>query len=505
MAKNDEQWQLFGGDKPPKAKVEKREAPAAPEEPTAYSVSAFNEAVGRYLEGLFPRKFRIQGFVSGFNRSWSRGAHVYFDLVERDPADESRSLSTASMVIWRGRRGRLQRDLEALAGPGGELDDMQVTFEVSVNFYVPRGRLSLIVEGIDLEASLGAQKLDRERILKMLAAEDLIEANSRLPLSDLPLRLALVTSLESAAYHDFVKELENSGLAFHLSCIDARVQGSEQEAAMTAAFATLRRRAAEFDAVVLIRGGGSRSDLAGFDAEALAREIALCPLPVLTGIGHEIDRSIADEVAHHAFKTPTAVAQWLTRRVEEWLDRLDERAAEIRRSGERRLLMERRRLDRSGHALRGAALARIGKQRERLSAPRTGLPMLARQILRLYRMELEQRGRGLSPTRLLARLARDGERLERRVRRLGDASQNTMNTRRRLLERREGELRLLDPQLVLRRGFSLTRDAQGRLLRSSVDLKPGERIVTTLAEGQIESEVRALGPAPNEIKEGDGP
>ncbi len=505
MAKNNEQWQLFGGDKPPRTKTKQAKAPADPERQPAYSVSGFNEAVGRYLEGLFPRKFRIQGFVSGFNRSWSRGAHVYFDLAEKDPADESRSLSTASMVIWRGRRGRLQRELESLCGAGCELDDMQVTFEVSVNFYVPRGRLSLIVEGIDLEASLGAQKLDRERILRQLAAEDLIEANSRLPMAELPLRLALVTSLESAAYHDFVKELENTGLAFRLSCIDARVQGSEQEAAMAAAFATLSRRASEFDLVVLIRGGGSRSDLAGFDAEDLARRIALCPLPVLTGIGHEIDRSIADEVAHRAFKTPTAVAQWLARRVERWLDGLDERAAEIRRAGERRLMLERRRLDHCGHALRSAALRRLGRQRERLSAPSAGLPMLARQALRLHRMSLEQRGRGLSPTRLLARVSRDGEKLERRVRRLGDASLQLMTTSKRLLERREGELRLLDPQLVLRRGFSLTRDARGRLLRSTVELKPGERIVTTLAEGEIESEVRALGPARNTVKEGDGP
>ncbi len=273
---------------------------------------------------------------------------------------------------------------------------------------------------------------------------------------------------------------------------------------MATAFAALSRRAADLDAVVLIRGGGSRSDLAGFDAEALAREIAGCPLPVLTGIGHEIDRSIADEVAHQAFKTPTAVAQFLARRVERWLDSLDERAAEIRRAGEGRLLLERRRLESRGHALRGAALSRLAKQRERLSAPRTSLPMLARQILRLHRLELEQRGRGLSLPRLIGRLARDGARLERRIRRLGDASRGAMTTGRRLLERREAELRLLDPRLVLQRGFSLTRDAEGRLLKNPEHLRPGERIVTTLAEGEIESEVRALGMDRNTVEEGEG-
>ena len=443
--------------------------PAAPAAPAALSVSAFNERVAGFLAGLFPGRFRIQGFVSGFDRQWARGSHVYFDLVEKDPADPSSALSQISMVIWRGTRGRLQAQLAQLGGPGIALDDQQVYFEVTLNYYTPRGRLSLIVEDVDLEASLGARKLDRERLLRQLAAEGLLERNARLPLAAVPLRLALVTSVESAAYHDFTKELGLAGIGFRLTCLDARVQGSEQEPSLLAAFAWLAKRAAHFDAVVLIRGGGSRSDLAGFDGEPLARTIAACPLPVLTGIGHEIDRSVADEVAQRAFKTPTAVAQFLVQRVEDWLARLEQRAEGVQRAGERRLVVESRRLERRTRALGDTAQRLLARRRERLGDRAATLPLHIRQTLRLARL----------------RLLRDAERLT-------PAARSRLQERRRELGHVEARLRLLDPRRVLERGFSLTRDAAGRLLRDTAGLKPGDCITTTLASGRLESELRTL-------------
>ena len=468
MSSDEHQRGLF--ETPPPAPP----AAAAPPAP-ALSVSAFNERVAGFLAGLFPGRFRIQGFVSGFDRQWARGGHVYFDLVEKDPADPSSAVSQISMVIWRGTRGRLQAQLAQLGGPGIALDDQQVTFEVTLNYYTPRGRLSLIVEDVDLEASLGARKLDRERLLRQLAAEDLLERNAKLPLAAVPLRLALVTSVESAAYHDFTKELGLAGIGFRLTCLDARVQGSEQEASLLAAFAWLAKRAAHFDALVLIRGGGSRSDLAGFDGEPLARAIATCPLPVLTGIGHEIDRSVADEVAQRAFKTPTAVAQFLVQRVEDWLARLEQRAEGVERAGERLLLLESRRLERRARALGEVVQRLLARRRERLGDRAATLPLLVRQPLRLARL----------------RLARSAERL-------APAVHARLNARRRELAHVEDRLRLLDPRRVLERGFSLTRDASGRLLRDSSGLAPGDRITTTLAAGTLESELRALHPGGDE-------
>lgn len=496
MRPKDPQWKLFDGEAP------EPPAPIPAQAPETYSVSSFNERVGGFLKGLFPGKFRIQGFVSGFARSWARGSHVYFDLVEKDPEEESRALSQASLVIWRGQRNGLRRDLERLGGSDCELDDLQVTLEVSMNFYVPRGRLSLVVEGVDVEASLGAQKLDRERILRQLAAEGLVAANRARPLPAVPLCLALITSLESAAYHDFVKELDHAGLAFRLGCIDARVQGSEQEAEMAAAFAAVDRRAEDFDAVVLIRGGGSRSDLAGFDTEPLARAIAACRLPVITGIGHEIDRSIADEMAHQALKTPTAVAQFLIQRVETWLAAMEEQARRVGRAAEGIQRFQARRLDTDAHALRAVAGRRLGRARERLGGPAARLPVLLRQFLRLKRLALRHQAGRISSARLAGTTGRAGRRLEDLTRELGRRWRNRLRRERAELEHFASTLRLVDPRQVLKRGFSLSRDASGRLLRDTVGLKPGAMITTQLAAGELESELRAVKPGG---KEGEHP
>jgi exodeoxyribonuclease VII large subunit len=482
-----------------------------PGKPQALSVGEFNQRVSSFLKGMFPGKLRIQGFVSGFNRSYRRGSHIYFDLMEKDPGDESRPLSKISMVIWRGTRSRLRRQLEALGGPEVELDDLQVYFEVSVNYYVPGGRLSLVVEGVDLEASLGAAKLDRDRILRLLASEGLLEKNRAVPLPAVPLRLGLITSVESAAYHDFIKELDLAGIAFTLSCIDARVQGPDQRGDMDAAFTRLEGRVRSLDAVILIRGGGSRSDLAGFDAEELARRIAGCPLPVLTGIGHEIDRSVADEVTHQAFKTPTAVAQFLVQRVENWLLKMDDTALDIRRAGERHLLRERGRLDRSIHTLHTRSLTSMSISGRRLGSLAARLPGSARGRLRLAGLEMDHRQRGISPARLRGTVARErvrlndigrqiergggfhlsraGERLSFMSGRLGSVARRNIERTLDNLARQEERVRLTDPAGILKRGFSITRDSQGRPILSAARVKVDDRIRTTFADGQVFSRV----------------
>jgi exodeoxyribonuclease VII large subunit len=354
-----------------------------------------------------------------------------------------------------------------------------------------------------------------------------------------PLRLGLITSLESAAYHDFLKELGLAGIAFRLDCVDARVQGPDQEADMRAAFRHFARRAADYDALVLIRGGGSRSDLMGFDSEPLARAIAASPLPVLTGIGHEIDRSIADEVAHRAFKTPTAVAQYLVQRVERFLEALEERAREIRREGERQLALAQRRLDADAHLLRAAVGVRLRAKREQLGALGARLPHAARQGPRFARRHLRHLESALAPERIRRVPRRAARRLGESLRglhliagrillrgeldlaarraRLGQSSHQRLASAARALDRCDGRLRplprqrlaaaareldhrgarlrLLDPVNVLRRGFTLTRDAGGRLLLSAKQAKLGEALLTQFHDGELISEAKSIRPA----------
>lgn len=465
-------------------------SPKAPEhgasEPSAWTVSEFNERVKSLVKGAFG-SFRIQGFVSGFARSFARGGHVYFELQERESAEDAQASAVVTLILWRGLRNKLESALREL---GGDLDDMQVYFQVKPDLYVKSGRLSLIIEDIDVEASLGAQKLDRERLLRKLAAEGLLEKNRLLDLPLAPLRIGLVTSQESAAYHDFIQELKLYGLAFSVLAVDARVQGTEAETTVPAALATLGRRVAELDVLVLIRGGGSRSDLAAFDSESIARAIASSPLPLLTGIGHEIDRSVADEVAQRSFKTPTAVAQFLAERVEGFLEDVTERGREIRRIAESVIREERVGLDTRGHRFQRLVERGLAGLREGLLRRNVLLPRLSRSALDRATLTLSARKDRIAPRRILGDLNRHVRELTDRQQALERGANRCMNDARRGVTHREEQVKLLDPARVLARGFTITYGPKGNALRSAKGLKPGTILNTRLAEGRVESETR---------------
>ena len=160
---------------------------------------------------------------------------------------------------------------------------------------------------VDPRFTLGELSQARDQVVRRLVASGLFDANRRHRLASAPLRVGVVTSVGTAAWHDFRDELDRSGFGFQLRVCDTRVQGEWAVGMVAASIRTLGRRG-DVDCVVVIRGGGARNELATFDAEPIALAIATCPVPVLTGLGHEVDRSVADEVAHTALKTPTACA-----------------------------------------------------------------------------------------------------------------------------------------------------------------------------------------------------
>ena len=195
-------------------------------------------------------------------------------------------------------------------------------------------------------------------------------------LTPIPLRVGVVTSVGTAAWHDFHDELARSGLGFRLAVCDTRVQGERADRSVAAAIRTLTSRT-DLDCVVVIRGGGARNELATFDAESIALAIATSPLPVLTGLGHEIDRSVADEVAHSALKTPTACAGTLIEAVTQFRDAAeaamggDRGGGRARLAGATRSLSDRaHRVARRTHAAVERADERLGTRSDRLrSAP----------------------------------------------------------------------------------------------------------------------------------------
>jgi exodeoxyribonuclease VII large subunit len=301
-----------------------------------------------------------------------------------------------------------------------------------------------------------------------------------------PLRVGLVTSLGSAAWHDVTDELRASGFGFRVTACDTRVQGEWAAEMVAAAIGTLARRA--LDVVVVVRGGGARSELATFDSEVVARAIARSPVPVLTGLGHEVDRSVADEVACLALKTPTACAAELVGRVRRFRAAAEEAWTAIGvevgdhlATAERGLQMTARQAARQTRGSLAVESARLVGHAQRL--PRQAGRTLARATAALD--VASERSRRRAAHRLevdSATVAAAAGRLRRRVPALARADAHT-------LEALESRVRSLDPARALARGWSITRTADGAIVRSTADVAPGDRITTTVADGRVHSRV----------------
>ncbi|MGH9379956.1 MAG: exodeoxyribonuclease VII large subunit, partial [Thermoanaerobaculia bacterium] len=309
-----------------------------------------------------------------------RSGHLYLELVEK--GDGAQPVASLGAVIWRSHLARIQ---QILRQAGVTLDEgVQIRCHGRLDFYPPHGKLQLVIDQIDPIFTEGQLERQRRETLEALVREELLERNKGLPLPVAPLAVGLVTSEGSAAYHDFLTSLAGSGYAFRVLFVHAAVQGKGAEREVAGALELLGRQA--LDCVALVRGGGSRSDLAAFDSRAVAEAVARCPLPVLTGLGHEIDFSVADRVAHAHEKTPTAVAEALVQRVAQAEASLLDLTTRVARRAERRMAVARqtvRVVERDLRAVRGrlrhagqrlatlaASLRRSGRARVRAAGAR---------------------------------------------------------------------------------------------------------------------------------------
>lgn len=436
--------------------------PADAVDDNTFSVTELNTTIRGALRAAIPTSVWVRGEVQGLRRS--RPGHLYFQLVEKD-ARRDRVQSAMDVALFRNHLMTVQAELRKV--PGVELaNDVEVRIRATVDVYPATGRLQLIMSGIDPVFTAGKLAADRERVLRQLQTEGLLAANGARPLAPVPLRVGLITSAGSAAYHDFVHELEASGYAWEVGLCDVRVQGANAPRRVVWALRRLARVAPDLDAVVIVRGGGSRSDLAPFDAESVAREIAAMPVPVLTGIGHEIDRTVADEVAHTTCKTPTACAQVLVERVREFVDRLDAVSSGVAHRA------------RAGCAVSDRELAACVR-RVRQGAPRA----VARELAELER----RRGRAEELGSRAARTA--AATLDARTEALAAAGARLARSEDRRLDALTDRLRALDPARVLERGYSITRDGDGRVVKRAAALQAGDHIVTEFRDGRAGSTV----------------
>lgn len=398
-----------------------------------WGIEELHRTVDRVLRRHFPEELWVAGEIAGLDRR--AGGHVYLRLVDHDPdRPAGRTPGDAlRVVLFDGTKRAVNVQMKR-AGIGRIAEGMQVRVRGELELY--RGVVQLRMTGIDAGYTLGALAAARDRLLEVLRAEGLLDRNARRPVPALPLRIGLVTSAGSAAEADFVAELRASGFGFRVVHCDTRVQGAGAEQGVAAAIACVVGHAV--DLVAVVRGGGDRLDLAVFDSAVIARAIADCPVPVWSGIGHEVDQSVADAVAHTAFKTPTAVAAAIAATARVAADHLDT-------SGHRLALGARRRAAEAGASLLRDA-ARLGR------AATAAVREPERQLL-------ADRRRLAGATR---RVAEAGTRLDATAARL-DA---------------------LDPHRALERGWALLRHGDA-LVRSIDDVPDGATVEATVADGRL--------------------
>ncbi len=426
-----------------------------PTNPT-YTVGELADAINDQLRRGFSDGVWVRGEIDGLRRS---GPHTYFALVEH--GEQGKAVLNVSLFapMMRNLTPLLRKNRLELA------NGMKVRIFGALDYYAPNGRLGLKMAGIDPRFTLGELSQARDQVVRRLVATGLFDANRGRPMPIAPLRVGVVTSVGTAAWHDFHQELVSSGLGFQLSVCDTRVQGEFAERSVAAAIRTLTHRT-DLDVVVVIRGGGARNELATFDAEPIALAIATSPLPVLTGLGHEIDTSVADEVAHRSLKTPTACAAALIDRVVTFRDATEQRWAAITARSLHGLDANTTALSERAHRIARRTHAAVERADERLATRRERLRNAPRRQLVDWR-------RGVDAT----------------ARRLADRTPQVLDGHQRRVDSIDQRLALLDPVNLMRRGWSVTRSADGAVLRSIEDAQPGDVITTQVADGSLTSRI----------------
>ena len=408
------------------------------------TLSELQRHIKQALEGALPLPVWVVAEVSELKVNYS--GHCYLELVEKsEPARGGTPIprAQARAVIWRQQYAMLSAYFEAETG-SRLAAGMKILAKVLVSYHELYG-LSLQITDLDASYTLGEVERQKQMTIAQLQADGVWDMNREQELPLLTQRVAIVSSAAAAGYRDFCNELQQGGYAFRTTLFDAVVQGQAAEESICAALAAVAERQEEFDVVVIIRGGGSASDLSCFNSYRLCSYVAQFPLPVVTGIGHDKDTSVTDMVAHTPLKTPTAVAAWLTERMarlEGWL---------------------------TDAAMHLSELAVKATQREQLRLER-----MAGEVARLG---------GTYCERARSRMAMLGEQLRSEVARF-------IERRAMFLQVAESSVEARAPEKILRLGFAVVR-CDGRAVTSAKGLK-GREVDIQLAEGYIKAEVKTL-------------
>jgi len=428
------------------------------------SLLELNSLVRELIEMEMPNEYWVEAELSECRES--RG-HCYMELIQRDERSAT-PVARASAKCWASKWMLVRAHFERTTGQQLRAG-MKVLLSVYAQFHEAYG-FSWIVTDIDPNYTLGDQARRRQEIIRQLKDEGVFDLQRELHLPMFCLNIAVISSQTAAGYGDFAAQLADAPFAFRTQLFAATMQGEGVEQSIIAALeriynAQCTMHNAQFDCVVIIRGGGATSDMSGFDTLALAENVANFPIPIITGIGHDRDESILDMVSHQRVKTPTAAAAFLIDHAQTVLDSLNDAQNRISRHALQRMLTLNAQLTALNTQIANVFSVVKTRQDARLNQMYSRIAHRAQQRLVTRQSSLTALSDRI-PMLLDRRLQAEKHRLE-------------------LLTEK---VKTLDPALLLKRGYSITMK-DGHAVRDPKDLRPGDQIETRLEKGTFKSTV----------------
>ena len=441
----------------------------------------------------------------------NRSGHCYLDLIETEPGTDT-VIARCRATIWSYTFRMLKPYFETTSGQAFS-EGLKVLLQAKVEYHEVFG-FSLNIRDIDPVYTLGDLARQRREIIRKLQENGVFEMNKELELPVVTQRIAIISSPTAAGLQDFLDQLHNNlhQFVFYTKLFPAVMQGNEAPRSIMNALDLIFEYEEMFDAVVIIRGGGAQIDLACFDQYELAFNVAQFPLPVITGIGHDKDDTVIDMVAHTRMKTPTAVAEFLISGALQFSQQLNELENHFIELVNEQLDQNKNRLNDAADQLNQLVNELIVTQQNRLKIAQIQLANRTEVFLKGQQSELKQLTIGAKnkTNRFVTRqnhlLDQSGNKLNFVFREQMLKSKNQLNQFQYLIKIRSIEairaekknlnsiqekLRLVDPQNILKRGYSLTM-VNRKIVKSVSQLKEGDQLETRLGDGTVESKVEKI-------------
>ncbi len=435
------------------------------------------------IEGNFMQQIWVVAEIAAMNVNQSSG-HCYLELVEKK---DKTTLAKMRANIWSFKLQHLLNQFFQVTGNNLQAG-MKSLLLTEVQYHPVYG-ISLNIVGIDPAYSLGDLARRKKEVEERLVKEGLIHKNKALDFPLVPQRIALVSSETAAGYEDFLNQLQNNkyGYCFSVKVFQALMQGEKSVSSIVGAIQKVESKSAQFDVVIIVRGGGSVVELSTFDEYELAKAIANCSLPVLTGIGHERDESIADLVAHKKLKTPTAVAEFLISTFNTFDEMLIDAKGRVKEVLQFRLEKEKKTIADASYVIERKSLSFVNEKKSELDKLKRDVSEFSNKFIEFKKRILFQSKSkiGIGAQKLIREKQFDIKDLFKQVR---VSELNLINQKKHQIMLLEEKIKLLDPAKVIARGYTLTY-SDGKVIKSVTDLQEGTEINTIFKDGEITSKI----------------